>query len=171
MTPSFQRSFSTPAVVGDEKVLAENNRLEGVVTRICNFKYGFIQTPELRNIFFHFSELSDEAKALVEEGCQVVYTSTTNHWTADKKPKAVDIEVLSTKNEFKNKVGVVQRDLGSKGFGFIFCDNVTYFFPATELVVDTASDLNGNTARAGDKVTFGALSVRCLLPIVQFFCI
>jgi cold shock CspA family protein len=157
--PSFHRSYSTPAVVDDVKVASSSTqRQEGIVTRICGFKYGFIQSADLRNIFFHFSELTDEAKAFVEEGSKVRFSETTNQWTADKKPKAINIEVLSTadNNEFKDKRGVMQRELGPKGFGFIFCDNVTYFFAANELVEDDAAIRNGNTARAGDEVLFDA---------------
>jgi len=156
--PSFHRSYSTPAVVNDVKVPQSTERQEGIVTRICGFKYGFIQSADLRNIFFHFSELTDEAKAFVEEGSKVRFAETINQWTVDKKPKAIDIEVLRTaeNNEFKNKTGVVQRELGPKGFGFIFCDNVTYFFAANELVEDDAAVRNGSTARAGDVVVFDA---------------
>lgn len=156
MAPCFHRSFSTPAVVDDVKVQkVASERHEGVITRICNFKYGFIQTVDLRNIFFHFSELSDEAKAFVEEGCKVTCSIATS---AKNQQQAQSIVVESTpgNNQFKNKAGVVQRDLGPKGFGFITCDSVTYFFAANELIIDAASTLNGDTARAGDKVIFDA---------------
>jgi cold shock CspA family protein len=156
MPPSYLRSFSTPAFVDDQKVQLE--RSEGVVTRICSYKYGFIQTKELKNIFFHFSELSDEAKAVVEPGCRVQYKVTTNEWTTDKKMKAVDIRVISTpeQNAYKNMKGVVHRELGPRGFGFIQSGNTTYFFPTNELVADDECNKRGNTARAGDEVVFDA---------------
>jgi len=156
MPPSYLRSFSTPAVLDDGRV--QIDRQVGVVTRICSFKYGFIQTPDLRNIFFHFSELSDEAKAVVEPGCRVQYKLTTNEWTTDKKMKAIAIEVISTpdQNVYKDMKGVVHRELGPRGFGFIQCENTTYFFPSNELVADEESNKRGNTARAGDQVVFDA---------------
>jgi len=156
MPPSYLRSFSTPAFVDDQKVQLE--RSEGVVTRICSYKYGFIQTKELKNIFFHFSELSDEAKAVVEPGCRVQYKVTTNEWTTDKKMKAVDIHVISTpeENAYKNMKGVVHRELGPRGFGFIQSGNMTYFFPTNELVADEECNKRGNTARAGDEIVFDA---------------
>jgi cold shock CspA family protein len=160
MPPSYLRSFSTPACLDDEKVEVGNQdeRQVGVVTRICSFKYGFIQTPELRNIFFHFSELSDEAKAVVEAGCTVQYNVTTNEWTTDRKMKAIDIKVVSPpdQNAYKDMAGVVNRDLGPRGFGFIQAENTTYFFPSNELVPDDECNKRGNTARAGDKVIFDA---------------
>jgi cold shock CspA family protein len=134
-----------------------NERVGGVVTRLCAFKYGFIQTDDLRNIFFHFSELSDESKALVEEGVRVTFKQTINDWTADKKPKAISIEVVNSlhgQQQYKDKKGVVSRELGSKGYGFIQSDDVTYFFASTELVEDEVSASNGNTAVTGDSVIF-----------------
>lgn len=147
-------------MVNDDRVQVERQeeRQEGVVTRICSFKYGFIQTADLRNIFFHFSELSDEAKAVIEAGCRVQYNLTTNQWTTDKKMKAVDIQIVSSpeENAYKNMHGVVHRELGPRGFGFIHCENTTYFFPSNELVADEESNRRGNTARAGDEVMFDA---------------
>ena len=45
------------------------------------------------------------------------FAETINQWTVDKKPKAIDIEVLSTaeNNEFKNKTGVVLKRAGPEG--------------------------------------------------------
>lgn len=45
---------------------------------------------------------------------------------------------------------------GPRGFGFIHCENTTYFFPSNELVADEESNRRGNTARAGDEVVFDA---------------
>ena len=73
--------------------MTDAETLTGVVTRICDFKYGFIRhSPELPNLFFHFSELSDEAKALVSVGARVTFTTATNKFAGNKQ-KAVNINV------------------------------------------------------------------------------
>jgi cold shock CspA family protein len=129
----------------------------GVITRICNFKYGFLSSDEHANIFFHFSELSDEAKAFIEPGQQVTFQTAPN---GDNKIKAVKLQVISAAgdNKFKNLSGVVQGGMQSRGFCFIKEDETlaTYLFHATNLVDDDASKEAGNTVTEGHKVTFDA---------------
>jgi len=109
-------------------------------------------------IFFHFSELSDEAKAFVEPGCTVNFHMQENTWSADKKMMATQLEVLSApqENAFKNLEGVCKSDMKSRGFTFIECNETTYLFNITNLVNDDASRAAGNTAKTGHRVIFDA---------------
>jgi len=161
----FQKLNSCPDVLvglGSE-ILTESSLGElhsGVVTRICNFKYGFLQSDNHENIFFHFSELSDDAKATVEPGSRVTFHVKRNQWTDDKKLKAIQIRVISSpdENEFKNIQGIVQGDMTSRGFCFIenIEDKTTCLFHSINLVNDEASKEAGNTVKAGHKVIFDA---------------
>jgi len=130
----------------------------GVITRICSFKYGFLTSEGHENIFFHFSELSDDAKAVVETGSQVTFCTRQNDWTADKKMKAIRLEVVGSpeENAFKNIEGRVKGDMKSRGFTFIERDEETYLFHATNLVDDDASKQAGNTVKEGHMVMFDA---------------
>lgn len=159
--------FSSPALITDtqhelgKQELGKqelSNQHTGVITRICNFKYGFIKSEGHQNIFFHFSELSDDCKATVEPGCTVTFHVKENQWTNDKKLKAIRIEVVSAplENAFKNLEGVVQGDMKSRGFCFIEHDSTTYLFHSANLVEDEASKAAGGTVKAGMKVTFNA---------------
>jgi cold shock CspA family protein len=129
----------------------------GVITRICNFKYGFLSSDEHANIFFHFSELSDDAKAFVEPGQQVTFQTAPN---GDNKIKAVKLQVISAagENKFKHLSGVIQSDMNARGFTLILEDKTldTYLFHATNLVNDEASKDAGNTVTEGHRVTFDA---------------
>merc|ERR1719284_422985 len=129
----------------------------GVITRICNFKYGFLSSDEHANIFFHFSELSDDAKAFVEPGQQVTFQTAPN---GDNKIKAVKLQVISAAgdNKFKNLSGMVSSDMNARGFTLILEDETldTYLFHATNLVNDEASKDAGNTVTEGHRVTFDA---------------
>jgi len=173
MAPTFLRSFSTPTLIDDiaapvDKTV-DKTVAEGIVTRTCGSKYGFIESYNLSNIFFHFSELSEEAMALVEPGCRVKFTLTVNQAPSSLgKPMAVKVEVINAHNQLHNVRGVVDRALGPKGFGFIRCtdgkglesvgssQSLLYFFPSSHLVVDDESNRRGNTARTGDEVVFDA---------------
>lgn len=150
--------FSAPALSNtnaDEQLSETHN---GVITRICNYKYGFLKSEGHENIFFHFSELSDDAKATVEPGAKVTFHVKENQWTDDKKMKAIKIEVVSApqENAFKNLEGVVQSDMKSRGFTFIDHDDATYLFHSTNLVNDDASKAAGNTVKQGHRVIFDA---------------
>merc|ERR1719456_55761 len=133
--------------------------IEGVVTRICNFKYGFIRSDEYENLFFHFSEMSDDAKAFIEAGSKVSFAVEKNGWTKDKKMKAVDIKVISApgeKNAFKDLPGVVTCDMKARGFCFIENDGNTFLFHSTNLVENETSRAAGDTVKEGYKVIFDA---------------
>jgi len=150
--------FSAPALSNtnaDEQLSEKHN---GVITRICNYKYGFLKSEGHENIFFHFSELSDDAKATVEPGAKVTFHVKENQWTDDKKMKAIKIEVVSApqENAFKNLEGVVQSDMKSRGFTFIDYDDATYLFHSTNLVNDDASKAAGNTVKQDHRVIFDA---------------
>jgi len=150
--------FSAPALSSTnvEEQLSEKHN--GVITRICSYKYGFLKSEGHENIFFHFSELSDDAKATVEPGAKVTFHVKENQWTDDKKMKAIKIEVVSApqENAFKNLEGVVQSDMKSRGFTFIDHDDATYLFHSTNLVNDDASKAAGNTVKQGHRVIFDA---------------
>jgi len=131
----------------------------GVITRIVNYKFGFLSSEGHENIFFHFSELSDDAKACVEPGCSATFFVRTNQWSADNKMKAVQLQIISSpeQNAFKNLEGVIQSDMRTRGFTFIDCaDAATYLFHSTNLVNDDASKAAGNTVKEGHKVLFDA---------------
>merc|ERR1719456_2087889 len=133
--------------------------IEGVVTRICNFKYGFIRSDEYENVFFHFSEMSYDAKAFIEAGSKVSFAVEKNGWTKDKKMKAVDIKVISApgeKNAFKDLPGVVTCDMKARGFCFIENDGNTFLFHSTNLVENETSRAAGDTVKEGYKVIFDA---------------
>jgi len=139
--------------------LAQQHTIEGVVTRICNFKYGFIRSDVYENLFFHFSEMSDDAKAFIEAGSKVTFAVKENGWTDDKKMKAVDIKVISApgdKNAFKDLPGMVTCDMKARGFCFIENDGNTYLFHSTNLVEDETSRAAGDTVREGYNVIFDA---------------
>lgn len=127
----------------------------GVITRICNFKYGFLSSDEHANIFFHFSELSDDAKAFVEVGTTVTFTTKPN----GDKVQATGLQVTSAPgdNKFKDLEGVVQNGMQSRGFCFIKSDDeTTYLFHSENLVNDDTSKEAGNTVVEGHKVIFDA---------------
>jgi cold shock CspA family protein len=149
--------FSAPSLATTtEEQLSEKH--DGVITRICNYKYGFLRSEGHENIFFHFSELSDDAKATVEPGAKVTFHVKENAWTDDKKMKAIKIEVVSSPddNAFKNLEGEIQSDMRSRGFTFINHDDTTYLFHSTNLVNDDASKAAGNTVTTGHRVVFDA---------------
>lgn len=136
-----------------------STQIEGIVTRICNFKYGFIRSNEYQNLFFHFSEMSDDAKAFIEAGSKVSFAVKENGWTDDKKMKAVDIKVISRageKNSFMDLHGVVTCDMKSRGFCFIEHDGNTFLFHSTNLVEDDTSKTAGDTVKEGYQVIFDA---------------
>lgn len=127
----------------------------GVITRICNFKYGFLSSNEHGNIFFHFSELSDEAKAFVEVGTAVTFTAKSN----GSKVQAVGLKVTSAPgdNQFKDLEGVVQCDMQARPFCMIkSSDETTYLFHFDNLVDDEVSKEAGNAVVEGHKVLFDA---------------
>lgn len=134
----------------------------GVITRIVDFKFGFLSSEGHENIFFHFSELSDDAMAFAEPGCKATFYVKTNDWTADKKMKAVNVQIVSAphENAFKNLQGVIQGDMRSRGFTFIdhkgADGTTTYLFHSTNLVNDAVSKAAGNTVKEGHKVIFDA---------------
>jgi len=143
-----------------EQTSESKEQFEGLVTRICAFKYGFIKSEQYENLFFHFSELSDDAKAFVETGCKVSFHVQANLWTQDKKKKAVRIKVVSSpaENAFKNLKGSVQCDIGPRGFCFIdhMGTGATYLFHVDNLSINQTSERCGNTVAAGHKVIFDA---------------
>ena len=79
----------------------QGQRLEGVVSRTVDQKFGFIKpstaaaaSPSLReeDIFFHYSELSAPARNGVKPGCSVAFTVVNNPWE-EGKLKATEIVV------------------------------------------------------------------------------
>jgi len=125
----------------------------GVITRICNFKYGFLRSEEHENIFFHFSELSDEAKAFIDTGSTVTFTTAPN----GAKLKAVGLQVISSDSVYKNLNGEVTGEMQARGFCFIKSANgETYLFHSENLVNDDASKEAGNTVTEGHMVMFDA---------------
>jgi len=150
--------FSSPAILQNTTTTTINKQHTGVVTRVCGYKYGFLKSEGHENIFFHFTELSDEAKAFVEPGCTVNFHMKENDWSADKKMKAIQIEVVSMpqENAFKSLEGICKTDMKSRGFTFIDCNETTYLFNITNLVNDDASNAAGNTVKTGHRVLFDA---------------
>lgn len=137
----------------------------GVVTRICSFKYGFIKSDLHKNIFFHFSELSDDAKAFVEAGSKVIFHVQKNDY-AKEKNKAIKVEVVSGvfENEYKNLSGEVTGTTNlDRGFCFIKNGDSTYLFHSAQLVDDDESttcdnkrEKFQNAVKDGYKVIFDA---------------
>jgi len=134
------------------------NQHTGVITRICNFKYGFLKSDDHENLFFHFSELSDDAKAFVEAGSKVTFRVEPNP-NGNGKMKACGLTVISAafENEYKNLEGTVQGEMSDRGFCMIAQgDTTTYLFHSANLVDDDASKEAGNTVTTGHRVIFDA---------------
>jgi len=154
--------FSSPALIEEtEGDVDLSEQHEGIITRICAFKYGFLSSSKCDghdNIFFHFSELSDDAKACVKPGAKVTFLKAVNSWADGRKMKAVKIEVVSApeENAFRDLEGVVQSDMKSRGFCFIEHGSSTYLYHSTNLVNDDASKAAGNTVKCGHRVLFDA---------------
>jgi len=96
--------------------------------------------------------------AFTEPGCKATFYVKTNDWTADKKMKAVNVQIVSAphENAFKNLQGVIKGDMQSRGFTFIDHEGADYLFHATNLVNDAASQAAGNTVKEGHKILFDA---------------
>lgn len=88
----------------------------------------------------------------MEEGSRVEFTMTKNEWTVDKRMKAIDIKILSSPDDdsVNTLAGVVSREVGTRGYGFIQGETMTYFFLE-------ASITDGHPINAGDTVEFEAL--------------
>ena len=127
----------------------------GVITRIFDFKYGFLSSDDHTNLFFHFSELTDDAKAFIETGTTVTFATAPN---GSDKLKAVGLQVTSAPgdNKFKNLEGEVQNGMQARGFCFIKSGEEIYLFRSDYLVNDDSSKEAGNTVAEGHKVIFDA---------------
>jgi len=145
--------MSSTTISASATTPASAEQYSGVITRICNFKYGFLSSDEHANLFFHFSELSDEAKAFIDTGSSVTFTTQPN---GNNKLKAVGLQVISTESKFKNLEGEVTSGMQARGFCFIKSGDVIYLFHSQNLVNDDASKEAGNTVTEGHKVLFDA---------------
>lgn len=160
-----RRSFQTarPSLTTISTKHEDQTTYDGVITRICDFKYGFVKSDQFPNIFFHFTELSDDAKAFIEAGVKVTFRVKPNGTDVDDNPrmKAVKIQVISeaTENEYMNMEGEVVGDMQDNGGAFCFIINgeTTYLFHVTNMVTDDASKAIENEPRAGHKVVFDAI--------------
>lgn len=147
---------------------ADATVFEGVVTRIMgDFKFGFVQTTSSdahQNLFFHFSELSDEDKACVSKGSFVSFEVQKNPWAKGAKSKAVRMKLLSgacpTSNPFKDLEGVAQSDL--RAFCFIDYikpdtgEKVAYYFQNNKLVHNAAAKAANFTVLKEHRLLFDA---------------
>jgi hypothetical protein len=160
-----RRSFQTarPSLTTISTKREDQTTYDGVITRICDFKYGFVKSDQFPNTFFHFTELSDDAKAFIEAGVKVTFRVKPNGTDVDDNPrmKAVKIQVISeaTENEYMNMEGEVVGDMQDNGgaFCFIISGETTYLFHGTNMVTDDASKAIENEPRAGHKVVFDAI--------------
>lgn len=132
---------------------APPDRQTGIVINTRQSKYGFIQTPDYPSLFFHFSELSDEDKALVDIGHKVSFEIELNP-NNPKNNRAVHVRIISTRSTFKDVEGVVSIDMRTNGFCLIDANNASYLFFSSDLVNDEACRVVGNTVCRGQRVKF-----------------
>lgn len=128
-------------------------RHTGIIVNTRQNKYGFIQTSDHASLFFHFSELNDEDKALVDTGCKVSFEIEPNLNSANNL-KAVNVRIDDSKSTFKDIEGVVAIDMRTNGFCRIDANDSSYLFYSSNLVNDDACRAMGNTVREGQCVLF-----------------
>ena len=125
----------------------------GIIYNTRKNKYGFIDNGTQSPIFFHFSELSDEDKALVEPGFRVSFYIEPN---TNGVPgiKATNIKLIGTKSTYMDVEGVVATDMKTNGICSIESKKNTYMFFSHNLVNDDACRSSDNTVRSGQTVKF-----------------
>ena len=127
-----------------------NSRQEGIISRIIDTKYGFVES-EGEVLFFHISEVhSVEEIACIEVGSRVTFErKSKDGWaTGHNKDKCVDVRLVPySKNAYRDWKGVVQNDMHGN-YTFIETDNngPTVLLHSDE-IVDNATICSGQTVR------------------------
>jgi cold shock CspA family protein len=110
---------------------SSRERRTGIVSRVVGEqptpKYGFIQTSEGGNIFFHFKTLSVDVMACIERGSEVEFHVEPNPFSSNK-PMAIDVKIKDNRNKYANSEGILSKWLPDKGFGFITAACGTVYF-------------------------------------------
>lgn len=125
----------------------------GIIYNTRRNKFGFIENGTHPPIFFHFSELSDEDKAIVEPGFRVSFNIEPNS-NGVEGVRATKLELIGTKSTYVDVEGVTTIDMKVNGFCSIESNKISYIFYSHNLVNDDACKAAGNTVRSGQKVKF-----------------
>ena len=75
-------------------ILPSKLEFNGIIIDICNnYTYGFIRSAEYKKIFFHFIDLTDDQKAIINIGMKIKFRVIKDRKKKNKL-KAVQIKLL-----------------------------------------------------------------------------
>jgi len=130
----------------------------GVISRLVGAnpspKYGFIQTTDGENIFFHWKGLSVEAMACIECGTEVEFDVCPNPYS-ENRPMASNLTVKGSTNKYQNATGTLTRWFADKQFGFIeTCDGATHFAHKSAFMTESSLVSDVAMLEEGMQVVF-----------------
>jgi len=130
----------SPRAVATHELNSQPVRKTGIVCRIVGDqpmpRYGFIQTKEGDNVFFHYKTLPVDLVACIERGTELQFEMVPNPFS-NNRPMAINIRINDNENKFSDSVGVLTKWFPEKGFGFIdsSCGTI-HFAHKTSFVMD-----------------------------------